>query len=142
MNPTLENLIKRFRKAQDLAVETLIQRLSIPQPESNLAWAFYCSENGLHQIRELKGTKIYAHGFGVALEINDVKIDFDWGSNGEPDGFDSWRLYSFSMDNCSDIKCTDKEVQSWLEKAENDGELIKEDSLYYDPKRRAIQRRI
>jgi len=137
MLPVLDDLIGRFRKAQDIAVHTLVHKLSIPQPDSNRAWAFYCVEKGLHQARELKGVGVYAHGYGIELKIENLTIDFDWGDHGEPDGFDGWRLWNFRTDNCSQVGCTHTDVISWLEDSHNDGELIKQGSLYYDPKRRA-----
>lgn len=137
MQPVLDTLIDRFRSAQDTAVETLIHQLNIPHPESNLAWALYCGETGLHEMRELNGIGIYAHGYGIELKMDDLTIDFDWGTNGEPDGFDGWRLYNFSLDNSPEIECSHNDVNSWLESAHSDGELLKEGSLYYDPKRRA-----
>ena len=137
MLPVLDNLIDRFRKAQDLAVRTLVHKLAIPNPESNRAWAFYCAENGLHEIRELDGVGIYAHGFGIELKIEGLTINFDWGDHGEPDGFDGWRLWNFRTDNCPEVECSHKEVNKWLQRAYNDGELVKDTTLYYDPGRRA-----
>jgi len=137
MPPVLDTLIDRFRKAQDIAVDALIHKLNIPLPETNRAWPFYCAENGLHQTRELNGIGIYAHGYGIELKIDSLTIDFDWGENGEPDGFDGWRLYNFNTDNHSDIECSHDDVNDWLKRAHADGELIKEASLYYDPNRRA-----
>lgn len=137
MFPILDTLINRFRDAQDVAVATLIHQLNIPQPESNRAWSLYCAENGLHQTRELNGIGIYAHGYGIELKIDELTIDFDWGDNGEPDGFDGWRLYTFSTNNCPDIECSHSDVDGWLESAYAAGELLKEGSLYYDPRCRA-----
>ena len=137
MLPALDILIDRFRTAQDIAVHTLIYKLNIPQPQSDRAWAFYCAENDLHQTRELNGIGIHAHGYGIELRIDDLTIDFDWGANGEPDGFDGWRLYNFKIDSCSDVVCSHIDVNSWLETAYAEGELLKNGSLYYDPKRRA-----
>ena len=137
MQPVLDTLIDRFRKAQDIAVDTLIHRLNIPQPETNRAWPSYCAENWLHQTRELNGIGIYAHGYGVELKIDGFTIDFDWGANGEPDGFDGWRLHKFNTENPSEIVCSHNDVNDWLKQAHVDGKLIKEGSLYYDPSRRA-----
>ena len=69
----------------------------------------------------------------------DKTIDFDWGSNGEPDGFDSWRLYNYSLDNLPSVESTHSVVNDWLDAALADGELIKVGGLYYDPKHRAPQ---
>lgn len=137
MLPSLDKLIDQFRRAQDIAVDTLIHKLNIPQPNTNRDWAFYCAEHGLHQIREMQGIGIYAHGYGIELRIDSLTIDFDWGSNGEPDGFDDWRLYRFNIDNPCEIECSHDDVNDWLKRAYADGELLREGSLYYDPNRRA-----
>jgi hypothetical protein len=137
MNPILALLIKEFRDAQDVGVATLINDLGIPQPTSGFDWVNYCTMNGLYNIRELSRVGIYTHGYGVELKIGSLTIDFDWGANGECDGFDGWRLYNFTIDNLPDIGCTHAVVNQWLEAALRAGELTKEDNLYYDPKRRA-----
>lgn len=140
MKPELRTLIDRFREAQDQGVQTLVRVLRLPLPSSGRDWALYCEENEIHSLRELRGVGIHAHGFGVELKIGDLTIDFDWGFNGEPDGFDGWRLYNFTLDNETGVKCTHEEVNAWLEEAERDGELIQGRYLYFDSTRRSSLR--
>ncbi len=137
MTPVLDDLIERFRRAQDTAVDILVHKLSIPRPASNREWVFYCAKNGLHESHEVNDITFTAHGYGIAIEIGAEVIDFDWGDHGEPDGFDGWRLYLFSTRNCPDFNCTHEQLNAWLKNACDKRELIELGSLYYDPKRRA-----
>ena len=137
MNATLDSLIARFRAAQDIAVRTLTESLSIPRPSSGLDWVHYCAEHGLHKLNKLGDVGIYAHGYGIELKIADLTIDFDWGDNGEPDGFDGWRLWKFEDDNGDDAPFSHSDVNAWLDEAYNQGELTKCGALYFDPNRRS-----
>ena len=138
MNPSLDMLIGSFRRAQDVAVATLTGKLGIPRPASNRDWLRVCAEHRLYQIKELEGVQICAHGYGIELIIGDLTIDFDWGENGEPDGFDAWRLWIHAEESCRNVDCTEASVQEWLDSATRDGELVKVGKLYFDPRRRAI----
>ena len=137
MNPLLDNLIERFRAAQDIGVRTLTERLGIPPPKSNLEWPSICIDHNISRRCSVVGVGIYTHGFGVELKIGDLTVDFDWGEQGEPDGFHAWRLYSFALDNGSSGSLSHDAIQRWLDDALATGELIKSGSLYYDPRRRA-----
>lgn len=133
----LDDLIRNFRNSQDYAVHKLTHELSIPLPKSNRAWLFYCLQNGLHDAQELNGIGIYAHGYGIELKIDGLTIDFDWGDTGDPDGFDGWRLWNFQTENHTEVEFSHSDVNDWLKTAFSNGELIKDTSLYFDPKRRA-----
>jgi hypothetical protein len=136
VNPALDDLIDRFRAAQDVGVETL-KKWGIPRPPSNRAWPFIWVEHKLLSRTEIDGIGVYAHGYGIELTIGGLVIDFDWGDNGEPDGFDVWRLYVFTLNNGGSPSVSYELVQSWIEEALAAGELIESGSLYYDPRRRS-----
>jgi hypothetical protein len=89
------------------------------------------------RIKELNDVPIYAHGYGIELKIGDLTIDFDWGPSGEPDGFDAWRLYNFTLDNPTGVACTHEEVIRWIDEAYANGELERIEYTYFDPHRRA-----
>ena len=134
MDATLVMIIDAFRAAQDRAVQALVHEFGIPMPASNLEWINICIEEGLSARRELNGTGIYVHGYGVELTFPDVTIDFDWGDKGEPDGFDTWRLFHFC--ECNKLyygQYTYKSIGGWLQTAERRGELVKDRLLYYLP---------
>ena len=140
MKQELDHLIDRFRAAQDLAVDAFVRVLNLPLPSSGRDWVRYCSDNGLYEVRHLNGVGFYAHGYGVELKLEGMTIDFDWGPEGETDGFDGWRLYNFTLDNKTGVECTHDEVNAWLGEAHAAGELILHESLYFDPERRAASK--
>jgi hypothetical protein len=87
----------------------------------------------------VNGIEVYAHGYGIELIFPDLTIDFDWGEEGEPDGFDNWWLWNFIRSNKIDAACEScLQIRSWLEEAYQRGELIRDFSgLYYAPDHRA-----
>lgn len=137
MKPELETLIRHFRSAQDVGVATIRDELQIPLPRSGLDWVHYCRDNEIQTLKELNGIPIYAHGYGIELKIGNLTVDFDWGPNGEPDGFDAWRLYNFTLHNVTGVECTHNDVIEWIDAAFTNGELQRIDYTYFDPKRRA-----
>lgn len=138
MRLELDEMIERFRSSQDRAVETLRDKLEIPLPESNFAWAHYCREQNLYGIELLMDVPFHAHGYGVQIEIEGVRIDFDWGDEGQPDGFDGWRLWWHYSSNNWPPPGTHSEINRWLAVAHASRQLEQKGSLYYDPKRRAL----
>ncbi|WP_208861844.1 DUF6896 domain-containing protein [Duganella sacchari] len=44
------------------------------------------------------GIKYHKHGAGCEVQLDTGKVDFDFGENGEIDGFDLWRLAHFTRD--------------------------------------------
>lgn len=136
MDPLLDDLIGRFRLAQDGAVVFLVDVAKVPWPESTLDWALRIRENACQATLPL-GAKLRPHGYGIEVVTENLNVDFDWGDKGEPDGFDGWRLYRFSIENCPQVACTHAQLNELLASALAEGSLVKSGSLYYDPKRRA-----
>jgi hypothetical protein len=137
MYATLNLLIAGFRTAQDAAVAILLNDLQIPRPQSGLDWSRYIARTKLDAVESIQGIGIRAHGYGVEVSSQATAIDFDWGDNGEADGFDGWRLYVFALNNHPELRCTHSEINRWLDDARRAGELSNSGSLYYDPARRA-----
>jgi hypothetical protein len=141
MHPSLAELIRRFRDAQDRGVAVLTEQLEFPLPNSNREWFHFCNSQGLYEARTIKGIGFYAHGYGIELALEGTTIDFDWGDAGEADGFDAWRLWKFIGDNNVDIKIHDySQIDEWLEQAYHAGELTKDSQLFYSPAHRASGR--
>ncbi|WP_370868306.1 hypothetical protein [Pseudomonas sp. MWU12-2311] len=42
------------------------------------------------------GIQYYKHGYGCAVSLSTGAVDFDFGDQGEIDGFDVWRLTGFA----------------------------------------------
>lgn len=139
MKPELDTLIDRFRAAQDIGVDAFVRVLKLPLPVSDQAWISYCLKNGIQLVDQINGVPVYAHGHGIEIKLDGLTIDFDWGPNGEPDGFDAWRLYNFTLDNETHVTCTHLEVISWLEEAREKGEVVRRGHLYFDPIRRSTR---
>lgn len=141
MDPLLDDLIGRFRLAQDAAVAFLIDVAKMSWPASNRDWA----RRHMYERPVVgalpNGAALYPHGHGIAVVAENLNVDFDWGDEGEPDGFDGWRLYVFSLDNCPQINCTHTQLNELLKSAVAQGFLIESGQLYYDPKRRASRQR-
>src|SRR5690349_10014956 len=109
MNPALAETIERFRASQDravLAIQDLLgPTLGVRLPSSGQDWIEICDECGLHDIRSVCGIPIYSHGYGIEFKFPEMTVDFDFGRNGETDGFDAWRLWNFISLNQIDVQC-------------------------------------
>lgn len=140
MDPLLYDLIGKFRLAQDAAVAFLIDVANVPWPASNRQWAFYCYD-ACRQAKLPPGAQLKPHGYGVEVIADGLLVNFDWGENGEPDGFDGWRLYHFAVSNHPEIACTHTQLNELLAAAFAEGALIEDRLLYYDLQRRALRRR-
>lgn len=144
MHPVLEDMIVRFRAAQDIGVafvdRVLADVLGVRRPTSGPDWVTLCQESGLYHIRKVNGVVVYAHGYGIELTDPELSIDFDWGDAGEPDGFDAWRLWWFFESNLLPTACESLgQVRGWLHEAAAAGELTRDRRLYYSPKQRAAR---
>lgn len=92
MDQRLSELIKDYLVSVSKAVQ-LLEQGGISQPRSNTEWA--CDD--LPQTGILPGgVKYYKHGYGCAVHLKDGTVDFDFGENGEINGFDTWRLTCFA----------------------------------------------
>lgn len=140
METLLDDLIGRFRIAQDAAVAFLLDVAKVPWPDSNRQWGTDCYEV-CRQAKLPPGTQLKPHGYGVEVIAAGLLLDFDWGDEGEPDGFDGWRLYYFAMRCQPKIACTHSQLNGMLDEALAQGLLIKDRLLHYDPQRRACRQR-
>jgi len=115
MDQELERIIGLFNAAQERAIEVLEREFSCLRPESSNDFIFRC----VPVIRETNyvagGYKIRPHGIGMEVNIDGTSVDFDFGSNGEFTGFDSWRLFEFIQSN---------NIKSSINSEEKMGELV------------------
>ncbi|MCY4747319.1 hypothetical protein NYO99_20270 [Pelomonas sp. UHG3] len=92
MDKRLAILIDDYTASVSFAVG-LLEQGGIGRPNSNTEWA--C--NGIPQTGVLPGgVKYFKHGYGCAVHLKSGTVDFDFGENGQIDGFDVWRLSGFA----------------------------------------------
>ncbi len=92
MNGDLARLIAAYQASVRVAI-CLMKKSGIPLPATNTEWTgIDIPDRG-----ELDGgISYFKHGYGCAVRLPDGAVDFDFGANGEIDGFDAWRLVSFA----------------------------------------------
>lgn len=92
MNPNLDKLIAAYQ-SRVLRAAALLRQSGIPMPETTMQWV----TNGISRRGQLEGGIDYLkHGYGCTVNLADGVIDFDFGPNGELDGFDAGRLTEFA----------------------------------------------
>lgn len=104
-----------------------------------MAWTVFTIEDELRRDAEQRGIRLRKHGYGIEIVAKGIRIDFDWGKNGEADGFDAWRLYNFARFHCKKLRCTHLAVRVWIDDAVAAGELARVGNMCFDPNRRASQ---
>lgn len=92
MNSNLRCLILAYQSAV-CEVLALMQGSGIKQPITNIEWA--CMD--IPQLSKLiGGIPYFKHGFGCKLKLPRGAVDFDFGEQGQINGFDLWRLLDFA----------------------------------------------
>jgi hypothetical protein len=126
MDPELERIIGMFNAAQLKAVEILEAAFNCPRPTTSDDFIFRCVPVIRASNYEAGGYKIRPHGIGMEINIDGTKIDFDFGQNGQFNGFDSWRLYEFVQKNRikSLIRC-EEEMDKLVKSAVAGGYIVK-----------------
>ena len=64
-----------------------------------------------------RGVNYELHGIGCLINLSTGSVDFDYGPNGEINGFDTWRLYNFARDRPSKHKkyCNKETIEKEFE---------------------------
>ncbi|MFT5594287.1 MAG: hypothetical protein ACI8SR_002676 [Oceanicoccus sp.] len=130
MDFELERIIGLFNIAQEKAVEILESKFECKRPVSSTDFIQRC----VPAIREVdyvrSGYKIRPHGIGMKINVDGIIIDFDFGMNGEFNGFDAWRLSEFVRWNKikSSIK-SEKEFEAVLNEAIQNKEIVKSNGM-------------
>jgi hypothetical protein len=67
--------------------------------------------------RVTRGVKYELHGIGCRINLQTGSVDFDYGPNGEINGFDIWRLYNFARERPSKYKkyCQEENIEKEFE---------------------------
>ena len=92
MNSNLRCLILAYQSAV-CEVLALMQGSGIKQPITNIEWV--CMD--IPQLGKLiGGIPYFKHGFGCKVKLPRGAVDFDFGEQGQINGFDLWRLLDFA----------------------------------------------
>lgn len=126
MDRELSEIIDRFNMVQEEAVRILESVFECPRPISAMDFTTRCKQEIRNKNYQCGGYKIRPHGIGMEIKINGTNIDFDFGHEGEINGFDSWRLYNFVNQN--KIKSslnTEEKIQAAIDSARSSGFIYK-----------------
>ena len=138
MDAKLQHLISAYQAVVSRRFTQLRTELGFAAPESNVAWA--C--NGVEQRGRLSdGAHYFKHGYGCAIKGTTDSVDFDFGAEGEIDGFDSSRLWGFVVASKKDYGfASEIEIGDSIKKAAAEGSLLYSGyMLYFQKKKEANQ---
>ncbi len=132
MDEELKLLIEQFNDTQKKAVDVLEREFGCKRPESNMDFVSRCAPHIRNAGYECGGYKIRPHGYGMEIEVAGKTIDFDFGINGEIDGFDAWRLSYFSRrNNLKNRLKSEEDINSAILGAVDSGHIVKSEGLNY-----------
>lgn len=78
------------------------------------------------------GVAYEKHGAGCRVHLPDGAVDFDFGRQGEINGFDTWRLFLFARERLSTYGIESEDVlETYFEKATSEGYLVRSDDFLY-----------
>ncbi|WP_437574163.1 DUF6896 domain-containing protein [Sorangium sp. So ce887] len=128
MDPRLAKLIEDYRAKVAEAV-ALLERAGIPRPSSSLEW----SQTDVAGRGEFTGGyRYFKHGFGCAVAGPKWTVDFDFGDEGQIDGFDAWRLLQFAGKRLGQYGFTSQEqLEHTFEDAKAAGDLVYSGYILY-----------
>ena len=126
MDQELKRVIGLFNSAQAKAVEILENSFGCPRPTTSDDFIFRCIPVIRAANYESDGYRIRPHGIGMEININGTTVDFDFGQNGQFNGFDPWRLYEFLQANKIKSSISDEEQMEVLfSSAISGGHIVK-----------------
>lgn len=111
-NETLEILINDFISMVESS--TLILECKFGTRDIRRLWR----TNAIKRCGKVaRGVKYELHGIGCRINFSTGSVDFDYGPNGEINGFDTWRLYNFARERPSKHKkyCDEEIIKKELE---------------------------
>ena len=125
MDSRLSKLVLDYQAKVAVAV-SMLEAAGIPRPSSNIEWATRAweAEAGSARGSLPAGFTYSVHGFGCAVDGPDWGVDFDFGNEGEIDGFDASRLHDFARKRLSQYEfASEKEIDNAIRAAADAGEL-------------------
>lgn len=127
MNNELLKIIKKYQESVELLFPRVAEHLNVKLPISNIEWTGIDAD----QRGETScGIRYFIHGYGIAMNDGNVKVDFDLGEKGQINGFDAWRLENFVEENNVETELSDgKQIEAAIKEAESNGEVIRSDYI-------------
>ena len=124
----LAQLIYDYQGAVRTAV-ALLEGSGILKPATPDAWVGL----DIPQRGELQGgVRYFKHGYGCAVNLPSGKVDFDFGAEGQIDGFDLWRLVGFAEGRLIAYGfSSEQDVKSAFQSAEQSGKIVRSDYILY-----------
>jgi hypothetical protein len=128
MNPDFQNMISDYISLVFERMDRFCIETGFVLPNSANEWV----SSGPKKTVLSDGTIYSKHGYGCLITLKSGKIDFDFGDQGEIDGFDACRLSAFteSFPRRYSPK-SEREMQPILEAALKSGVIEKRGRLYY-----------
>jgi hypothetical protein len=122
MDDRLRPLIADYKSTVARAVAAL-EASGIPRPASTTQWVGY-EVPGRGEL--VGGGEYFIHGFGCTVRLPDTSVDFDFGDDGQIDGFDWYRLSTFAGSRLSKrygIR-DELELRALIDDAHASGDLV------------------
>ena len=128
MDTRLSILIADYQDSVERAVELMVLS-GIERPVSNDHWVSL----DIPQIGTLRGgVSYFKHGYGCIIHLPRDGVDFDFGAQGQIDGFSVSRLQGYAGARLAEYGfCTLKELHDAFESATHSDLLFSGDQLYY-----------
>jgi hypothetical protein len=117
MDESLRQLIDQYRSAVRHAIHLMLGA-GIRLPETNMRWV----SQQIPSPYPLAGEGVLRkHGFGCEVRWSGGSVDFDFGENGEVDGFDEWRLWKYCQSNTyGSMFSTEADLKAAVQEAVNE----------------------
>jgi hypothetical protein len=120
MDRRLSNLIQEYQRRVADAV-AMLETAGIPRPGTNTEWV---ESHDFGRMSLPNGFEAYKHGFGCSVDGPEWGVDFDFGAQGQIDGFDAWRLYDFARRRLEQYEfSSEKEIETAVRSAADAGDL-------------------
>ena len=128
MNQHLVRLISDYQESVRHAIE-LLEKSGVPRPVTNTEWVGL----DIAHVGKLEGGFSYRkHGYGCEVDLPGGRVDFDFGENGEIDGFDTWRLCGFAGKRLATYGFSNEaELKTSFDDAVSAGSLVYSGYLLY-----------
>lgn len=120
LDPRLSTLVRDYQRTVAEAV-AMLEAHGMRRPTSNTDWV---TSDAPGRRTLPGGFRIFKHGYGCAVKGPDWAVDFDFGDEGQIDGFDAWRLCAFAGPRLRGYGFTDeKDIAAAIRRAAEAGAL-------------------